>query len=243
MDKAKTKELKQYAIDLRYVSYVVADYYVGRMDGMDDKETELRANTAFNEIATEIIPLIDDALARSDADKGELSDGYHTFNDLYHQRAILFAALCRAYKDKAWKSLKHSDGTMFDGDWFICGIETPQGQYTYHYKLTYWPLFAGKTLDNAPEWDGHTEDDVTRLMSLYPDDAIARIDSTPSTRATAEATQDKMICANCELFLKNYSQCTSGQQIADLAGAYDLPMSHECNIPSEFVAVKGVSHA
>lgn len=47
----------------------------------------------------------------------------------------------------------------------------------------------------------------------------------------------KKICGNCNLFVKNYSQCTSGQQIADLAGAYDLPLSHECNIPGEFVLI------
>ena len=97
---------------------------------------------------------------------GETSDGYHTFNELYHHRAILFAALSKAYPDKAWKSRKHHDGTMFGDDWFICGIETPKGQYTYHYNTTYWPLFAGKILDNAPEWDGHKPEDVERLMSL-----------------------------------------------------------------------------
>ena len=30
-------------------------------------------------------------------DIGEFSDGYHTFNGLYYQRMILFAALVRAY--------------------------------------------------------------------------------------------------------------------------------------------------
>ena len=39
-------------------------------------------------------------------DIGELSDGFHTFNSLYEQRAILFAALVKAYKDKSWKSYK-----------------------------------------------------------------------------------------------------------------------------------------
>ena len=37
-------------------------------------------------------------------DIGELSDGFHTFNSLYHQRAILFATIVNTYKELA-KSL------------------------------------------------------------------------------------------------------------------------------------------
>ena len=97
-----------------------------------------------------------------------MTDGYHSFSDLYHQRAVLFAALCHAYPDKAWRSLKHADGTMFEGGYFICGIETPQGQYTYHYKGDKWDLFYFcKTLEFAPEYDGHTDKDVGRLLSLH----------------------------------------------------------------------------
>ena len=52
-------------------------------------------------------------------DIGDFSDGYHTFNDLYHQRAVLFAALVKAHKDKAWKSWKHEDDKeCFGGGWF-----------------------------------------------------------------------------------------------------------------------------
>ena len=99
---------------------------------------------------------------------GSTSDGHHTFDELYHHRAVLFSALCYAYKDKAWRAKKHHDGSMFGVDWFICGVETPQGQYTYHYRISeYWNMFdCCKTLDNAPEWDGHQPKDVDRLLSL-----------------------------------------------------------------------------
>ena len=55
------------------------------------------------------------------SDIGELSDGYHTFNSLYHQRAILFASLVNAYPDKSWKSKRHEDSEeCFGGTgWFI----------------------------------------------------------------------------------------------------------------------------
>lgn len=95
---------------------------------------------------------------------GETSDGYHTFNELYHHRAVLFSVIVRDHADLAWKSKAHNDGSMYDG-MFIVGIETSAGQATYHYDIDpYWDMFDCKELERAPEWDGHT-----------PDDAIARI--------------------------------------------------------------------
>lgn len=102
-------------------------------------------------------------------DMGEVSDGYHTFNQLYYQRTVLFACIVKQNKNKAWKSFKHSDGKYcFDsnGEWFIVGIDTPQGSYTYHYAKEYWDMFDCQELDCGKEWDGHTEEDVTRLLSL-----------------------------------------------------------------------------
>jgi hypothetical protein len=55
---------------------------------------------------------------------------------------------------------------MFN-DYFVVGIETKKGQYTYHYHLSNWNEFAGvKVLDKAPEWDGHIPSDVVRLKDL-----------------------------------------------------------------------------
>ena len=102
---------------------------------------------------------------------GEVSDGFHTFNGLYEQRMILFAALVKAYKDKAWKSYRHENGEYcFGGGWFIVGIDTPEGSYTYHYENKYWGMFDCVELPRAKHWDGHTEADAeTRLMSLKPE--------------------------------------------------------------------------
>ena len=98
---------------------------------------------------------------------GELSYGYHTFNGLYYQRMVLFATLVKTYKYRSWKSRRHSDGELcFGGGWFIVGIDTPQGSYTYHYEDKYFDLFDCVELPKGKEWDGHTEDDVTRLLSL-----------------------------------------------------------------------------
>lgn len=104
------------------------------------------------------------------SDIGEFSDGYHSFNQLYHQRAILFATLVNTFSDISWKSLRHADGKFcFDseGEWFIVGIDTPEGTYTYHYETAkYFDMFHCKELMYAPMWDGHTQEDVSRLLSL-----------------------------------------------------------------------------
>ena len=100
-------------------------------------------------------------------DIGDLSDGFHTFNQLYYQRMMLFATIVKQNRDRAWKSLRHEDGELcFGGGWFIVGIDTPEGSYTYHYEDNYYSLFDCVELERAKHWDGHTEKDVTRLLSL-----------------------------------------------------------------------------
>lgn len=104
---------------------------------------------------------------------GETSDGYHTFNELYHHRAVLFSVIVANYKDRAWKSVRHHDGTMYDG-MFIVGIDTPDGQATYHYDINpYWDMFDCKVCEFAPEWDGHTPaqaiERISKLKELMRD--------------------------------------------------------------------------
>lgn len=94
-----------------------------------------------------------------------LTDGYHTFQELYVHRMELFAVICRQNQAHAWKSKLHDDGTMYP-NYFIVGINTPEGSFTYHYKMEFWDSFNVAELDRAPEWDGHTSADITRLHSL-----------------------------------------------------------------------------
>ncbi|MBR2890354.1 MAG: hypothetical protein IKC09_08785 [Oscillospiraceae bacterium] len=100
---------------------------------------------------------------------GQVSDGYHTFDELYHHRAVLFSVICHQFPELAWKSLQHDDPNepMYDG-MFIVGIDTPEGQATYHYDVDpYWDMFRVKELDRAPKWDGHTADEaIRRIASL-----------------------------------------------------------------------------
>lgn len=100
---------------------------------------------------------------------GDTSDGYHTFNELYHHRAVLFSVIVKAFPGMAWKAKLHHDGTMYDG-MFIVGIETPDGQATYHYDIDpYWDMFKCEELEYAPEWDGHTPAQaIDRIGKLEP---------------------------------------------------------------------------
>ena len=100
---------------------------------------------------------------------GETSDGYHTFNELYYHRAVLFSVIVKAFPERAWKSRQHHDGTMYSG-MFIVGIDTPEGQASYHYDIDpYWDMFECLELERAPEWDGHTPAQaIERISKLEP---------------------------------------------------------------------------
>jgi hypothetical protein len=96
---------------------------------------------------------------------GKVSDGSHTFDELYFHRMVLFSIICNTYRNKAWKSWLHSDGTMFK-DYFIVGITTESGDYSYHYHKDHWDRFDVKELEKAPEYDGHKPEDIERLYDL-----------------------------------------------------------------------------
>lgn len=102
----------------------------------------------------------------------EVTDGFHTFDELYDHRRALTAVLAAGAADAgdSWRSKAHhpDDGPMFEGGYFIVGIKLPTGTITYHYKLKHWDDFASvPELEHAPKWDGATADDtVTRLLEL-----------------------------------------------------------------------------
>ena len=81
-----------------------------------------------------------------DADKIEdISDGYHSFKELYEFRKIYNAALFNEWaengKYEVYKSKKHFDGEdCFDGKWFIVVAILPTGQISNHYEMKDWDL-------------------------------------------------------------------------------------------------------
>lgn len=101
-------------------------------------------------------------------------DGYHTFDELYEHRIVLYMALARKLVKEwveprnsgVWCSTKHYDNSTFDG-WFILGIGKETGkQITYHIPDKYWNEACefAELLPHAPEWDKHTSDDVIKRI-------------------------------------------------------------------------------
>ena len=98
----------------------------------------------MNEIKS--INVIIDKYNQTGIDTGEISDGYHTFNDLYEFRklynALLFNEWAKNKTIEVYKSKRHFDGEeCFDGGWFIVVAMLPTGQISNHYKLEDWDLF------------------------------------------------------------------------------------------------------
>ena len=102
-------------------------------------------------------------------DINNVSDGYHTFWELYKHRIHLFIALCNHYS--AWWcfiSKKHHDWTEYKW-WFIAQLETYEWQISYHLPMEYRDEMEKicTSLSEANKWDWHTSDDVLdRLLKI-----------------------------------------------------------------------------
>ena len=111
----------------------------------------------------------------------QVSDGYHTMDEVYDHRIGLFVAMLRVQDvlntiaremekgiaHPIWKSKAHhpEDKPMFDG-WFVLGMNIEPGrQVTYHLPLSMWDEvdFAVEFM-HAPKWDGHTSADVLERL-------------------------------------------------------------------------------
>lgn len=104
---------------------------------------------------------------------GELSDGYHSFNNLYKHRTYLLA-LAMAYIPYSWKSRSHEDGSMYD-DMFVAGFPTPTGMVTYHCDNEYWEDFKVPEIPHAPHFDGYTDTDVLNREKGFLDSGAVRL--------------------------------------------------------------------
>jgi hypothetical protein len=104
---------------------------------------------------------------------GETSDGYHTFNELYHYRMLYHAAFVNALVDDTYsptvKSWKHSDGEpcFGGGGWFIVVTTLPTGQISNHYEEQYWDLFQVPEVEIPPEYDGHSPAEAADRLQRF----------------------------------------------------------------------------
>jgi hypothetical protein len=97
-----------------------------------------------------------------------VSDGYHTFEELYEHRSVLFISLMKQMPEKAFWTRKNKEGEEWPG-WIIVGINDPIfGQISYHVSSTFIPLLDGiQEIPYNEKFDGHTSEDVLdRLKKL-----------------------------------------------------------------------------
>jgi len=106
---------------------------------------------------------------------GQISDGYHTFSELYEHRHALCLALMKAMPDRWWFSKRHHDGGLCFGseDWFIIGATLPgvsHGEITYHLPSRLWEhvkATGAAELERGHVWDGHTPGDVVARLFAW----------------------------------------------------------------------------
>lgn len=99
-----------------------------------------------------------------------ISDGHHTFDELYEFRKLYNAAFFnRLGGEIVYKSKRHQDGQLcFGGGWFIVVAELPTGQISNHYREKDWDLFNVTEYEVAPTaYDGHTPEDVKNRLEQY----------------------------------------------------------------------------
>ena len=103
---------------------------------------------------------------------GQVSDGYHTFDELYHHRSLLFIAFLKKFGKHdpyPWWSLHHYDGSMYPG-YFIVGVTLPdiQKAISYHLKLHHLPTVKAcgniEERNIAPICDHDSDEVLIRLI-------------------------------------------------------------------------------
>lgn len=106
----------------------------------------------------------------------EVSDGFHTFGELYRHRDALFCALASfaSQSTYTWKSKTHwIDGELqpvWEG-YFVAGVElrlkSGPKMITYHMPLDMWDSFDGIAREQAPPHDGHMAEDVLQRLADF----------------------------------------------------------------------------
>lgn len=99
-----------------------------------------------------------------------ISDGYHTFKELYYYRLLYNAAFFNSINGhyNVHKSMKHNDGELcFGGGWFIVMADLPTGQVSNHYELKYWDLFQVPVQEKSAKWDGHTPQEAAERLCKF----------------------------------------------------------------------------
>lgn len=128
---------------------------------------------------SEYIDVLQEAIASAKPELiGGLSDGYHTFDELYEFRKMYNAALFNAwYSNRMYevhKSKRHNGdpNPIFqdsENEWFIVIAFLPDGQISNHYTMDNWDLFhCEERIEAKWPFDGHSSQDVLDRLKALP---------------------------------------------------------------------------
>ena len=163
--------------DHRFVLQMWKDIYDAGFDGFTHIEFGNKILAIFDFHCIDKISInpinarINESYSKKDI--GEMSDGYHTFNELYYYRmlynAAFFNELAKNTDIRVIKSKHHSDGKLpfDDADMFIVQVELPTGQISNHYHMEDWDKFNIDVVDVADEWDGHTPQQAAERLKQF----------------------------------------------------------------------------
>ena len=92
----------------------------------------------------------------------DISDGYHTFDELYEHRVLLYILAIKGLPEKAYVKLDHYEG-------WDCIYQYINGnQISYHVPVKYRDLYISECeVDNEHTYDGHTSQDVLNTIKNY----------------------------------------------------------------------------
>lgn len=140
-------------------------------------KTELEINLKQDNVVEQFNEYIAYCKDKGIIKENDISDGYHTFGELYEFRKLYNAALFNEWgkqydsrpsntKYAVHKSIRHHNGELcFGGGWFIVVAILPTGQISNHYKMEDWDLFQIPEYSIAKyEFDGHTPEDVMERL-------------------------------------------------------------------------------
>ena len=91
-----------------------------------------------------------------------VNDTSNTLDELYDDRAIIFAALCNQSEDFSYKTkANQEEGT------FLVSLHTPNGIVSYSFNIKYWDYFQIVELDYSPITEEISkEENRERLISM-----------------------------------------------------------------------------
>ncbi len=96
----------------------------------------------------------------------DVSDGYHSFKELYKHRNMLWLCIINANLESSFKTKLDDKGNCYPG-YFIAGLNTDAGQITYHLPNKLWDRCLAETLPSNSDYDGHSSSDVLNRLEQF----------------------------------------------------------------------------